>query len=183
MRSAAARKSLPGKIGKKELVIIHIAKAQCGWTDAEYRHVLKDGFGVSSSKELTSKQADKLMALFKADGFQIVSRPKKAAHAQENRSANEGNWDRIPMLKKIGAILGDLKKTEAYADAIARRMFHVDAYRWCDPDQLHKIIAALEYTRNKMNGEGPTESMGRKLKKVRKSQREAKSAAGKEASH
>jgi hypothetical protein len=77
------------------------------------------------------------------------------------------------MLKKIGAILGDLKKTEAYADAIARRMFHVDAYRWCDPEQLHKIIAALEYTRNKMNGEGPTESIARKVKKIQRRNRES----------
>jgi hypothetical protein len=83
MKSAAAYKALPGKIGNKELAIIHIAKAQCGWSDAEYRHVLKDGFGVTSSKQLTSKQADKLMGLFKADGFQIVGRTKKAATPHE----------------------------------------------------------------------------------------------------
>jgi phage gp16-like protein len=149
-------------ISKKELAIIHIAKAQCGWTDEEYRHTLKDGFGVSSSKELTSKQADRLIALFQADGFRIVSRPKRQP------SGNPANWDRLPLLKKIGAILADIGKTEAYADGISRRMFKVDAYRWCTPEQLWRIVAALEYTRNKLTGEGPTESIARRRKKALK---------------
>jgi len=157
---------MTGKIGKKELAIIHIAKTQCGWTEEEYRHTLKDGFGVSSSKELTSKQADKLLARFQAEGFRIVSKEKK--RNQGKKPATPANWDRLPLLKKIGAILGDLGKKEAYADAIARRMFAVDAYRWCTPEQLWKIVAALEYTRNKMTGVGPTESVARQLKKARK---------------
>lgn len=148
---------MTGKIGRKELAIIHIAKAQCGWSDDEYRHVLKDGFGVASSKELTSKQADRLIALFQAEGFRVVSRTK----AVDKQPVTGGNWERLPMMRKVAAILGDLGKTDAYADGIARRMFKVDAWRWCGPEQLRKIVAALEYTRNKMAGKGPAKSRKR----------------------
>lgn len=159
---------MTAKIGKKELAIIHIAKAQLGWTDEEYRHTLKDGFGVSSAKDLTSKQADRLISRFQAEGFVIVSRQKR--RTLDKQPVSSGNWDRLPMLRKIGAILSDLGKTEAYADGIAKRMFKVDAIRWCNADQLWKVVAALEYTRNKLTGEGPTESKDRKYRKARKAQ-------------
>lgn len=146
---------MTAKIGRKELALIHIAKAQLGWSDEEYRHTLKDGFGVSSAKNLTSPQADRLIARFQAEGFRIVS-PKKTV-----KTSNPANWDRLPMLKKIKAILNDLGKTDAYADGIAKRMFGVDAYRWCKPEQLWKVVAALEYTRNKATGEGPEKSKAR----------------------
>jgi len=159
-----------GKIGRKELAIIHIARAQLGWSEEEYRHTLKDGFGVSSSAELTSKQADKLIVQFQAAGFRIVRKAGKVGTDLKSvpNTVPQGNWDRLPMLKKIGAILADIGKTDAYADGIARRMFAVDAYRWCKAEQLWKIIAALEYTRNKLTGEGPTASKARRVKKVKK---------------
>jgi phage gp16-like protein len=51
------------------------------------------------------------------------------------------------MVAKIRALLindagGPLPDT--YADAIARQMFKVERFEWCTPEQLHKIVQALE---------------------------------------
>lgn len=134
-----------GKIGNKEKAIIHLAKQQLAMTEKEYRAALGK-LGVASSKDLTYPQYEKLLQKFQGDGFVITGKKK----GQYNRTPN-ATWDKEPMLKKIGALLRVMNLNWHYADGIARRMFKVDVASWCAPEQLHSIVAALEYKRRKIN--------------------------------
>jgi len=131
-----------GKIGTKEIRIVHVAKSQLMMKDEEYRAVLKS-FGVSTSKDLCFSQYEKLLLRFRAEGFVLKSGNTRRRHAK-------ASWDKEPMLKKIGALLASMKLNWKYADGIANHMFKVDVASWCTPEQLHKVIAALEYKRRKL---------------------------------
>ena len=132
-------------IGNKEKAIVHIAKQQLGMTEEEYRAALSK-IGVASSKNLTFDQYEEFLQKLKADGFVLKSQQKET-YGHHPRAS----WDRVPLLKKIGALLVGMKLSWNYSDGIARRMFKVDCVSWCVPDQLHNIVAALEYKRRRMN--------------------------------
>ena len=134
-----------GLIGNREKAIVHIAKQQLRMTEEEYRAALLK-IGVASSKNLTFSQYEEFLQKLKADGFVLKSQPK-GIYGQHPRAS----WDRVPLLKKIGALLVGMKLSWNYANGIARRMFKVDCVSWCVPDQLHSIVAALEYKRRRLN--------------------------------
>jgi len=46
---------------------------------------------------------------------------------------------------KIEAFLAEAKRSWAYADGMALRMFKVERVEWLDPGQLQKMVAALTY--------------------------------------
>ncbi len=63
---------------KPWIIKIHVGKNQLGLTDAEYRALLAHNFGVTSSKELTDPEAERLVnVVFKKMGFEI-KRPKNS---------------------------------------------------------------------------------------------------------
>ena len=133
-----------GLIGNREKAIIHIAKHQLGMAEDEYRAALLK-VGVASSKSLTFPQYEELLQKLKSDGFVLRSRQKSYGH---NPTAS---WDRTPLLKKITALLTGMELSWNYADGIAKKMFKVDKAVWCLPEQLHSIVAALEYKRRRTN--------------------------------
>jgi phage gp16-like protein len=129
-------KEAAGMIAKKKLAVIHIAKAQTGMTDEEYRDLLS-GFGVASSKDLKAKDFDKLMARFERLGFRTTSpRRRKVKNLRMGRAA---------MMSKIEAILLDLGYDWKYVDAIARKRFGMDAVQWLDDEGVRKIMQMMIY--------------------------------------
>jgi phage gp16-like protein len=124
-------------ISKKQIALVHVAKARCGLSDVEYRDLL-GRFGVSSSKELTPRMFNGVMQHFKKLGFE--GKPSGRIRADRPPANSKER-----LLKKIEAIRGDLGLTAGYVDAIARNMFQIDCYVWCEAHQLHKIVAALTY--------------------------------------
>ena len=48
------------------------------------------------------------------------------------------------VLGEIEALLADSGREWEYAHSVARRMFKVGRLEWCNPDQLAKVIAALQ---------------------------------------
>jgi phage gp16-like protein len=123
-------------IAKNKLAVIHIAKAQTGMTDEEYRDLLA-GFGVASSKDLKAGQFDKLMAQFEALGFRTTSPRKRKPQGLPGGKAGA--------MKKIEAILLDLGLSWKYADAIAKKRFNVDAVQWLDDEGVRKIMQMMIY--------------------------------------
>ncbi len=60
------------KATKKQLALIHIAKAElerCGFDDTCYRDLLRELFGVESSRDLRSDQVDRLLREFRRLGW------------------------------------------------------------------------------------------------------------------
>ena len=58
-------------------------------------------------------------------------------------------WGKDRLIAKIGALLAEAGRGWAYADGIARKMFRSDSLRFCDPEQLRNIVAALEYDKKR----------------------------------
>lgn len=127
---------------KKQLAMIHVAKTRLGMTECEYRDML-ESVGVKSSKDLTEGQFDSLMRHLEHMGFTLP------AGGRYRRPAAEGS--RGLLTKKVYALMTAMNLTRAYLDAMARRMFGVDSWIWCDAEQMRKLIAALNYHRQRHN--------------------------------
>lgn len=114
---------------------IHIAKKDLGMSDDDYRAVLEIKFGQDSASRLTIPQLSQLVDHFVALGWEAGSKgkPKRPASG------------RAPLLSKIEAYLAEQRRPWAYADAMAKHMFGTERIAWCEPNELSKIVAALEY--------------------------------------
>lgn len=124
-------------ISKGKLAQIHIAKAQLGLTDEDYRAILARKAGVSSAKELTNKTVGGVMHEFRRLGFE----PKPAKKA--DRKAPNPPATRQAEMNKVEALLAEANRAWAYADGMAKHMFKVDRVDFLDDSQLHKLLQAL----------------------------------------
>jgi phage gp16-like protein len=124
---------------RRELAQIHIAKKQLGMDDDTYRAMLWACARVRSSKHLDYAGRQHVLEHLRKCGF--------AASGN-----HEWGWvDTAPKDKKrmLRAIIMLLKsavppRRKAYADGMAKGMFHVETLEFCAPDQLHKIVSALK---------------------------------------
>jgi len=116
-----------------QLKMLHTAKSKVGISDDDWE-LVKNSFGVKSSKDFTCEQFDQILAHFVALGF-VPRKPYQTSRGK--------------LQKKVTALLAEMKLPDSYADAIAKQMFGVTRVAWCTPQQLHKIVAALEYRRQR----------------------------------
>ena len=128
---------------RSELARIHIGKKELGMDDDTYRDMLFTVARVRSAKDLD--RAGRQMVLDHMRGLGFKSKRKAIKKNYPGRPHNIDSEDRGPLLKKIEALLTDAGRKWSYARSMARRMFHVDQLEFCNPEQLHKIVAALEY--------------------------------------
>ncbi|SES24451.1 Mu-like prophage protein gp16 [Vreelandella subterranea] len=124
-------------ISKGKLAQIHIAKAQLGLSDEDYRAILARTAGVSSAKDLTNRTVGGVMHEFRRLGFE----PKPAKKA--GRKAPRTPRSRQNVMAKIEAMLTHAQRPWAYADSMAKRMFNVERVDWLDDDQLHRLMTGL----------------------------------------
>lgn len=131
---------------QRQIAQIHIAKKDLGMDDDTYRAMLMGVAGVDSSSKLDYAGMTKVLKHLRASGF-------KAANA-----ASKNEWafvfkltpDRQAYAKKIYRLaqkLGtaDQPKSKAYIEGIAAQMAGATKpLEFCDEEDLHKIIQALE---------------------------------------
>lgn len=125
---------------RRELAKIHLAAKQLGMDDDTYRDMLWAIARVRSAKDLDEAGRRRVLDHLKAVGFKPKPGSPRAGHPH-----NLGSEERGPQLAKIEAMLTSAGRAWAYADGIAKKMFHVDRVTFCNPEQLRKIIAALVY--------------------------------------
>jgi phage gp16-like protein len=123
---------------RRDLAMIHIAKKKCGLSEDTYRELLYNIAGVNSAADLDSKGRERILKHLKACGFRSFHKSAKASGMHIPASP-----DKALMLSKIGAILSDLDKPWSYADGISKRAFKVDMVRWCNTEQLFKVMQML----------------------------------------
>ena len=124
---------------RRELAAIHIRKKERGLDDDAYRAMLRDVAGVDSARDLDAHGRQAVLQ-------RLSERPPRKPWAKRNTD---------PMVRKVYARLGD--RPASYAVGIMRRMFGVeapDAIEWATGEQLHKVIAALEYDRRRKAASG-----------------------------
>lgn len=128
-------------IRKRELAQIHVAKSQLGIDEDTYRAMLWTVARVKSAADLDWAGRKKVLDHLKAKGFKIKSRPVPAVN-------------KIGLVSAVRASLIALgNKPDAYADGMARHMFAIERFEWCDLVQLRKIIAALGYQQKRAEAE------------------------------
>ncbi|WP_047257984.1 gp16 family protein [Chromobacterium subtsugae] len=120
------------------LALIHIAKTELAMEDDDYRAMLLSVGGVASSKDLSPKGVDRVLAHMKRCGWQPKGgkRPSPRPRVGQSREALVG---------KIEALLAEAGRPWGYADAMAQRMYGVELAGWLAPMQLHSLVAALTY--------------------------------------
>lgn len=124
---------------RAELAKIHVAKKQLGLDDETYRDMLWTVARVRSAADLDEAGRRKVLEHLTARGFRTRRKGRSTPAA-----------DKGPLIGKIRALLGE--RPDAYADGMARRMFHVERFEWCTADQLRRIVAALNYDRRRREG-------------------------------
>ena len=71
--------------------------------------------------------------------------------------------EKAPLIRKIRALLEEAGRPEEYAEAILRRMTghaHRTPLSWASPKQLHDVVAALEYDRQRGRSRRSCERLG-----------------------
>jgi len=124
---------------RADLAKIHLAKKALGMDEEAYRALLRRVAGVESAGEATATGRARLLAEFQRLGW----RPKRRRGVRPSET-------RQPQLRKIHALLGE--RPVAYAEGILKRMYGEAAparLEWAGPEQLRKVIAALEYDRRR----------------------------------
>lgn len=151
---------------KRDLQRIHAAARNLGLDDDTYRALLERVTGKRSAADLTARQRQAVLDDFARLGW----RPKDHRRPTSPRPPASGGrqapvsdlpltgpgWGKDRLLGKIGALLADAGRGWAYADGCARKMFGLESLRFCDPDQLRRIVAALSYDQQRRAKRPPT---------------------------
>lgn len=130
----------PESIRRKQLAQIHIAKSDLGLDDGTYRAILMDVAGVESAANLSAKGRRDVLERFESRGWKNKRHRAPAVTAEK-----------APYVRKIGAVLADMKLSWNYAHGIARQMYKKQRVQWCEPEQLRAIVAALVKEQAKRN--------------------------------
>jgi len=123
-------------ISNDKKAVIHIAKAQVGMSDDEYRDLL-GSVGVESSKDLNNKTFALVMTRFEKFGFKTTSKTRS------RRKINNLPKDKVALMKKLEAIILDMDLTWGYVDAIARKRFNVETAQWLAGEELFKLVQMM----------------------------------------
>lgn len=120
----------------RELGRIHCLKRDLGLDDEAYRNVLWAVARVDSAAQLDAHDRIAVIHLQAHAQRAGIRRPKARQKPAMHKAA---------LVSKVRALLMDAKprRDDAYADGMAQRMFGVERFTWCEPAQLHKLVAAL----------------------------------------
>ena len=127
---------------RREIALIHIAKADLGLDDETYRDVLWTVARVRSAADLDFAGRNKVLDHFKARGWK--PKPKSNEWAFIKTAAAS----RQPLLRKICAVCIDMGVGVAYAEGVARRQHKIERkLQMMDDSELWMLAGALERTR------------------------------------
>lgn len=133
---------------KTDLAKIHIASAALGMETEAYRGMLREVGDVDSARDLDEQGRRRVLQHLHRLGW------RAQPPAQSTRP--EYPPERGPMIYKVDAMLLAAGRDRAYIEqGILPRMFGDAAPKrleWCSPDQLRKVIAALNYDAKRRAG-------------------------------
>ena len=140
--------SRASEVRNKQLAAIHVMAQRKLRLDRDtYVALLQRVGGVNSSADLDgpgrARVLDELRRLAGEGQRQMrnaVSLPDAPQNVRDELAGMGG---------KVGAILAESGKSWNYAHGTAKRMFKVQRVEWLRPDQLHRLVAALQMSANR----------------------------------
>ncbi len=129
-------------INNRKKAVIHIAKAQTGMTDDEYKALLSS-VGVKSSTALNGKTFGVIMKKFEKLGFRTTSAAGSKRSYKRKRKVNNLPGSKKNLMKKLEAIVLDMDLSWAYVDSIAQSRFKVDTVQWLETGDLYKLVQMM----------------------------------------
>jgi phage gp16-like protein len=135
-------------IRTRDLRRIHTGRRALNLDDDTYRDLLERVTGQRSAGLLTAPQRRAVIDEFNRLGF------KPPDHRRPGRAPE----DRVRLMGKIEALLADAGRPWAYVDGMVKRMFDLESLRFCDAEQLRKIVAALVYDQKRRQRRPPQEA-------------------------
>lgn len=174
-------------ISNRKKAVIHIAKAQTGMTDDEYRALLSS-VGVKSSTALNGKTFGVVMKEFEKLGFRTTSAAGSKRSRKLKRKVNNLPGGKRNLMKKLEAIVLDMNLSWAYVDSIARSRFKVDTVQWLEVGDLYKLVQMMvihqkrQSLKNKQKQKKQAAATPRKAKTKAKTAHKVKTARAREAS-
>lgn len=115
---------------KRELALIHMAKATLWLNREDYEHVLRTVTGKDSAADMNAAEREKLLQHFKAKGFQV----KPTAKSKQARTlAQDAQSRKVRAMWLMLHALGQVRDpSEAALAAYVKRMAKVDALQWAN---------------------------------------------------
>jgi phage gp16-like protein len=127
---------------RREIAMIHIAKADLCLDDDTYRDVLWTVARVRSAADLDHAQRQAVLDHFKARGWQPKKKPNEWAFIDKAAIDNQ------PLLRKICAVCRDMGVSVAYAEGVAKRQHGIERkLQMMSNGELWILAGALERTR------------------------------------
>ncbi|MDB5802294.1 MAG: hypothetical protein JWL63_3233 [Rhodocyclales bacterium] len=127
---------------------IQAARRAMDLDEDTYRELLMRIGGKSSSKFLTLEGADKVLdEMNRLQGREQKVTPAGVTKGRPDIASLSA--DRQPLMRKVEALVLDMKLSWSYARAIAKRMHGVEHMEWCSPEQLVDIVTALTVEQKK----------------------------------
>jgi phage gp16-like protein len=141
----------PAADRRRELAAIHAQAKKLGMARDVYESMLERVTGLRSSALLDAPGRRAVIA----ELVRLEGKPRERGRPAPGAPTDVAPAKRA-MVAKIGALLSDAQREWNYAHSMARRMYHVQRVEWCQPDQLHRLIAALEIDRRRRASRGAT---------------------------
>lgn len=141
-------------ISTGKTALLHVAKAQLGLRDDDYRALLSRAGGVASSRDLTDASFARVMAELERLGFR--SRADSADFGR-NRHWSMASGRQLAFIRELWGDFTEGAGMDANLDKWLRNRFGVGALRMLDGAKAHKVIAALLAMNKRKGGGGGAE--------------------------
>jgi phage gp16-like protein len=117
------------------VMLIKMGQKQLGLADDAYRDMLFALTGKRSSTEMHDAEHARVLDHLINSGARLKWNRRAHMKIAEEKK---------PLVGKIRILLLHLgNRSDGYADALAKRMYRVDRFEWCDVRQLIGIVTAL----------------------------------------
>ena len=130
----------PAQARQVELAKLRSAATQLGLDEATRRagSARLTGGRTDSTAALSARERQALLAEYRAAGWRPTPKAKPRALAQARATQTKE-----ALASKVRALLLDAGRTDAYANAIARRSFQVERWEWLEWEDLKKLVQML----------------------------------------
>lgn len=132
----------------KHYSVIHVAKAQLGLSDANYRAILMGVAGVDSSTELSDAGFEAVMFRFQELGFASTWNRKNFGYRPGMATPRQ-----VAMIRELWADFTDGQGTDATLGKWLDSKFHVSSLRFLPSEMARKVIGALKRMTARTSGQ------------------------------